>query len=105
MLTYANESLTYWLPDRMKIFNWFWKVFHDWVCQRLLKMHKSILDFTDFLSVSGESRTKWHISGRTFSNIFLNSEAKNTAKLSDTKGGGGGWGGGGGTELNFTYGM
>ena len=25
VLTYANDSLTYWLPDRIKTINWYWK--------------------------------------------------------------------------------
>ena len=48
MLTYANDSLTYWLPDKLKTINSFGKHFHDWVCHVLLKMYKSMLDFTDF---------------------------------------------------------
>ena len=27
VLTYANDSLTYWLPDRIKTINWLWKAF------------------------------------------------------------------------------
>ena len=26
-LTHANDSLTYWLPDRIKTINWLWKAF------------------------------------------------------------------------------
>ena len=37
---YANGSLTYWLPDRIKTISWLWKAFHNWVCQLLLEMHK-----------------------------------------------------------------
>ena len=35
VLTHANDSLTYWLPDRIKSINCLWKVFYDWVCQVL----------------------------------------------------------------------
>ena len=27
VLTYVNDSLTYWLPDRIKTINWIWKAF------------------------------------------------------------------------------
>ena len=27
VLTYANDSLTYWLPDRIKTIDWLWKAF------------------------------------------------------------------------------
>ena len=27
VLTYANDSLTYWLPDRIKTIQWLWKAF------------------------------------------------------------------------------
>ena len=27
VLTYANDSMTYWLPDRMKTIRWLWKAF------------------------------------------------------------------------------
>ena len=47
MLTYANDALTSWLLDRVKTIIGFGKLFHDCVCQVLLKMHKSVLDFTD----------------------------------------------------------
>ena len=48
VLNYANGSLTYWLPDRIKQSIGFGKLFRDWVCQVLLELHKNILDFTDF---------------------------------------------------------
>ena len=47
MLTYANDSLTYRLPDRIKIIG-LGKIFDDWVSQVPLKMHKNTLDLTDF---------------------------------------------------------
>ena len=31
VLTYNNDSLTYWLPDRIKTINWLWKAF-SWLC-------------------------------------------------------------------------
>ena len=46
VLTSTNDSLTYWLPDRIKTIN-SGKLFHDWVFQ-VLKMHKSTLNFTKF---------------------------------------------------------
>ena len=49
MLTYAIDSLTYWLPDRIKQSTGFGKLFHDWVCQVLLKMHKKYTRFYIFL--------------------------------------------------------
>ena len=48
VLTYANDSLIYWLQDRIKQSIGFGKLFDDWVCQVLLKMHKSILDLQIF---------------------------------------------------------
>ena len=49
VLPYANNSLTYWPPDRIKTVNWLWKAFfYDLICQVLLKVHKSMLHFTDF---------------------------------------------------------
>ena len=56
VLSYVNDSLTYWLPDRIQSIG-FEKLFHDWVCRILLKMHKKIQDFTDFcyLPISIES--------------------------------------------------
>ena len=40
MLTYANASQTYWLPDRIKQSVGFGKCFMDWVYQVQVKMHK-----------------------------------------------------------------
>ena len=49
MLTYANDSLTCWLSDRIKIINWLWKAF-SWlgISNTTENAQKSILDFTDF---------------------------------------------------------
>ena len=42
MLTYANDSLTYQLPDIIKKSAGLRKIFHVWVCHVLQKMHKNI---------------------------------------------------------------
>ena len=50
LLTYANNSLTYWLSDRIKNNQkGFGNLFHDRVCQVLLKMHKKYTRFYRFL--------------------------------------------------------
>ena len=47
VLTYASDSLTYWLPDRIKV--GFGKLFHDWVWQVLLKIDKKYTRLYRFL--------------------------------------------------------
>ena len=53
VLTYASDSLAYWLPDRIKTINWIWKAFHDSVCQ--VKSVQSAL--SDLLTTSGTHGT------------------------------------------------
>ena len=54
MLTYTIDSLTYWLPDRIKKPQsiGFGKLFHDWVSEVLLKMHEKYTRFYIFLLFS-----------------------------------------------------
>ena len=54
VLTYTLDSLTYWLPDRIKNPQsiGFGKLFHHWVSEVLLKMHKKCIRFYIFLLFS-----------------------------------------------------
>ena len=51
-LTYAYDSLTYWLHDRMKTINWLGKLFHGWVCQGTTENYKKYARFYRFLLIT-----------------------------------------------------
>ena len=75
VLTYANDSLTYCLPDGIKKSIGYGKLFHDWVVQVLMKMHKKYTRFYRFLLItpvsieSSQFRSIW----MTFNHLKTNS--------------------------------
>ena len=77
----ANDSLTYWLPDRIKTVSWVWKAFHDWVSQILLKMHKRYSRFYRFLPVTPFSIENSQFLKHPFNHLKINCTKLLTADL------------------------
>ena len=76
VLTYTNDSLTYWLPDRIETIKLgFGKLFYDKVCQVPLKMHIKYTRFYRFLLFTPVSieNSKFRTISMTFNHIKTNS--------------------------------
>ena len=75
VLPYASNSLTYWLPDRIKTINWLWKAFSWLDMSSTTENSKKYSTFFRFLlltSVSVESSQFWS-TWMTFNRLKTNS--------------------------------